>query len=367
MNRVFAVVTEALKTARAQPVASIVSMIIVSGMVATVLLTTGRTVGAEQSILSSIDSAGTRSILIRAEGDAGLDTSVLSRISAIDGIAWAAAFGPAKDVTNATITGGTKVPSRLAWGTQFGALGVPDARPVEDRMAWASQDALDQLGMPEGAGGIITSDGIDLAIVGRITVPDYLRFLEPVVLTPQRIYPNDPQPVSIVVIIADRPDLVAPIAQTTLSLLAVTDPTKITLSTSEDLATLRALVEGQLGSFGRNLVIVVFAITALLVSAILYGLVMLRRKDFGRRRALGASKGLIIGLLLIQMAALSTVGAIAGSIGAAIGLLASKDPLPGVTFFAAVSILAVTVGVASALLPAIAAARRDPLTELRVP
>jgi putative ABC transport system permease protein len=174
-------------------------------------------------------------------------------------------------------------------------------------------------------------------------------------------------PVSVLVVIAARPDLVAPLSRAVQSVLAVDDPTKVKLSTSESLAQLRALVQGQLGSFGRSLVIVIFALTAVLVAAILYGLVMLRRKDFGRRRALGASQSLIITLLLTQMFVLSTIGTVLGCTFAAIGLIATGDPLPGIPFFAAVGILAITTGLAAALLPAVVAARRDPLRELRVP
>ncbi len=367
MKRILAMIREALATARSQPVASVVSIVMVAGMCATVLLTTGRTVGAEQAVLGSIDSAGTRSIVIRADADAGLNTSVLDRIANIEGIEWAGAFGAARDVTNAAVAGGAKVPVRLAWSDQLTALGVPEVAPVKNKTGWASAVALEQLGMLDGVGGVTSDAGADYAIAGQIPVPDYLTFLEPLIIAPQITDPAVPGAVSVLVVIAARPDLVSPVSQAVQSVLAVDDPTKVNLTTSESLANLRALVEGQLGSFGRNLVIVIFALTAVLVAAILYGLVMLRRKDFGRRRALGASQGLIVGLLLIQMAALSLVGAIAGSAAAAIGLAASGDPLPGIDFFAAVAVLATSVGVAAALVPALAAARRDPLRELRVP
>lgn len=45
-KRWWAVVREALASARSQPVASVMSIVMVVGMCATVLLTTGRTVGA---------------------------------------------------------------------------------------------------------------------------------------------------------------------------------------------------------------------------------------------------------------------------------------------------------------------------------
>jgi putative ABC transport system permease protein len=367
VKRALAIVREALATARAQPVASIIAIVMVAGMCATVLLTTGRTVGAEQAVLKSIDSAGTRSIVITADTDAELDTSVLSRLANIDGIEWAAAFGAARDVTNASVPGGTKVPVRLAWGENMGLLGIPKLQPVPNGTGWASDAALEKLGMPDGAGGVLSVDGAEYAITGRIRVPDQLAFLEPLVIVPQTPDSAATTTVTVLVVVATRPDLVSPVSRAVQSILAVPDRTKITLSTSESLATLRALVQGQLGSFGRNLVVVIFALTAMLMAAILYGLVMLRRKDFGRRRALGASQGLIMCLVLTQMTALSIVGAGAGIVSATVWLLAAGDPLPGPDFVVGIAVLAVGVGLAATLVPAIAAARREPLKELRVP
>ena len=364
-SRWAAVVREAVATAWAQPVASVITIVMVAGMCATVLLTTGRTVGAEQSVLESIDSAGTRSIIVRADADAGLDTSVLDRLSHIQGIEWVGAFGAARDAQNASISDGPKVPVRFVWSANLNTLNIPTGQPVANRTAWASQAALEQLGMTQPVGGLTAAAGGDYAVAGQIPVPDYLDFLQPLIVVPQAA--DQIGTVSVLVVIASRPDLVAPVSQAVQSVLAVDDPTKVKISTSESLATLRALIEGQLGSFGRNLVVVIFALTAILVAAILYGLVMLRRKDFGRRRALGASQTLIVGLLLAQVSILAAAGAILGSVAALIGLRATSDPLPDIGFIVAVNILAVTVGLIAALLPALAAARRDPLRELRVP
>ena len=66
MTRHGELIREAIATARSQPVASALTVFMVAGMILAVMLTTGRTVGAEQEVLGSIDSAGTRSITIRA-------------------------------------------------------------------------------------------------------------------------------------------------------------------------------------------------------------------------------------------------------------------------------------------------------------
>jgi putative ABC transport system permease protein len=350
-----------------------VSIVIVAGMCVSVLLTTGRTVGAEDSVLASIDSAGTRSIVVRADPEAGLDPGVLDRLKTLDGVEAAVAFGPATDTRNTAFDGGTPVPVRQVWGIDHSGLGLPasaDPARTPDGIgagtrAWASPRALDELGMLYPAGGITSGDGRDFAVVGQVSVPDYLGFLEPVVVAPQ---PRDGAgSVGVLVVIAERPALVAPVAEAVQSLLSVDDPETVTISTNEDLAALRGLIEGQLGTFGRELVLIIFGISAVFVASILYGFTMLRRKDYGRRRALGASRPLIIGLILLQMLLLATLGAALGSIGAVTALAATGAPVPGWDFITAVAVLACAVAVAAAAVPAVIASRRDPIRELRVP
>ncbi|WP_235933830.1 ABC transporter permease [Agromyces humi] len=266
---------------------------------------------------------------------------------------------------NAAFPGGSRVPLRLAYGADWSIFGLPATLPADTSVAFGSAAALEQLGMPEPVGGVETIDGVGYAVAGSLTVPEHLAFLEPVLIAPQPA--GTDRPVSTLVVIAERPDLVAPVAAAIGGILAVTDPSKVSVQTSEDLASLRAIIEGQLGSFGQTLTIGILALTGLLAAAILYGIVMMRRKDYGRRRALGASQRLIVSMLLIQTAVLAAVGAVAGStVGAAI-LLAGGDPMPGLAYVGGVSILAVVVAIIASLVPAVVASRREPISELRVP
>jgi len=219
--------------------------------------------------------------------------------------------------------------------------------------------------MSDPAGAVRTTLGDEFPVLGSLDTPSFLAFLEPLTIVPRS---NDAGAViSVLVVVVTRPDLVEPVAAAVGDVLDADDPRSVTIETSADLAALRALIEGQLAGFGRGLVLVVFGITAVLVAAMLYGLVMLRRKDFGRRRAIGATRGLIVGLLLAQTAMLSLFGAAVGAVASAAALAAAADPLPSFDFFAAVCILAVAVGTLAAVVPAVAASRRDPIRELRVP
>src|SRR5690606_12673239 len=53
-----ALLREAIASARGQPVASLLTVAMVAGMCTAVLLTTGRTVAAEQAVLAELDAAG---------------------------------------------------------------------------------------------------------------------------------------------------------------------------------------------------------------------------------------------------------------------------------------------------------------------
>lgn len=361
-----ALIREAASSARSQPVASTITILMVVGMILTVMLTTGRTVGAEQHVLESIDSAGTRSITVRADASSGVTSAVLDRIDGIEGIEWAAGFSSATDSTNTAIPDGIRVPVRRAYGDHLARLGIPQNSPVSDEQAWASDTALEQLGMPDDTGIITLTTGLTAGVGGRIDIPDFLQEFEPVVLIPQRDISGE-EPIALLVVIAESPELVAPVSDAVLSVLAPQDPTKVTVQTSEALAQLRGLIEGQLGSFSRELVIALLTLTGLLVAALLSGLVMMRRKDFGRRRALGATRPLIIGLILAQTGILAFTGIIIGTTASAVTLIATGDPWPGLAFTMALGTLTLATTLVAALIPAIIASRREPIRELRVP
>lgn len=356
---------EAAASARSGPVASILTILIIAAMVLTVMMTTGRTVAAQQQVLGSIDDAGTRTIQIRAEDAAGVTSDVLDRLRNLDGIEWAAAFSSAIDATNTLVPDGARVPVRYLYSDRLERLGISDVA-VMGATAYASQAALDQFGLPDIGGAITLSTGATATVGGRITVPDYLRVFEPVTLIPASTT-GAPATVNVILVIAETPDLVAPLSGAVLSVLAATDPTKVTVQTSETLANLRALIQSQLGSSSRSLVLGLIVITALLVTIVLYGLVIMRRKDFGRRRALGATRGYIITLLVVHTTLLALLGIGVGLLAATALALGLGDPLPGITFTAAVSILALAAAVLAALAPAIAASRREPIRELRIP
>lgn len=359
MSRATAVLQEAWRSARAQLVASLATVAIIAGMCATVVVTMGRTVGAERAVLATIDAVGTRTITVRADVEAGLDTTVLDRLRHIAGIDWVGAFGPPSDVRNARIPGGRAVALRTLWGLDWSG-------ELREGSAGASSTALDRLGMTDPAGALVGVDGTSLVDVTHVLeVPESIAFLEPLLVV--QAEPTSPEPVTVLVVVAESAELVTPLGRAVESVLGSSAAMGASLESSEEMATLRGVLQSDLSSRGRELVLGVLVATAVLVASIMQSLVLLRRRDFGRRRALGASRGIIVGLVLAQTTVLSAIGAVIGNAAAAIVLVAAREPLPGADYFVALAVLATGIGAVAAVTPAVVASRRDPVVELRVP
>lgn len=361
--RAVSILREAAAVSRAQPVATLLTVLMIAGMALAVLMTSGRTIGAEERVLSTLDAAGTRLIVVKADESAGLDTAILTRISGISGIEWAGAFSTATDATNARFPG-AKVAVRSLYTFDGQRLDVPEGSAPGESPVFLSPAAMDVLGIPDAAGAIELENGVTYGVGGIIHTPDFLADYEPLALIPTDVRAGT-APIGMLIVIAHDASLVAPLSETVLSLLQPSNPDGVKVQTSENLAELRGMVQGQLGEHSRGLVLALLGLSSALNAVLLLGLVLMRRKEFGRRRALGATKGFIVQLLLDQTALAATAGF---TLGIAVGLTTlgiSGDPAPPGEFILAFAILTLAAALISALIPAVYASRREPITELR--
>ncbi|MCR6712605.1 MAG: hypothetical protein NVV57_07860 [Demequina sp.] len=112
---------------------------------------------------------------------------------------------------------------------------------------------------------------------------------------------------------------------------------------------------------------VVMGVGAVIIAVTVLSAVISRRRDFGRRRALGATRSALVATVLAQ----ATIGAIIGTalgIGAGVmTLAATTGSLPTWQFIAGVAGLAVLLMLVTSTPIATYAAFRDPLRILRVP
>ncbi|MCI0544123.1 MAG: FtsX-like permease family protein [Actinobacteria bacterium] len=349
-----------------QPVGSIVGGLLVAASCGVILATVGQTAAAEREVLARIDDAGTRSVVIvDTDGSAQIPVDAVERVAALSATEWVIGLGPASDVTNAGIPGGLPSAVRTLYGELPGSPYLTTS-PWERRpgTALVGETARLTLGLPTAVGGVIGSRG-ELAAVGSFVASDPLDFLEAgIIAAPD---PDSPETLRSVQILARTPQAVATLADAALDVLGAEQPSSVAVETSEAFALLREAVAGELGRFSRQLVTIVLGVGLILVGLTVYGSVTTRRRDFGRRRALGAGRGTLVGLVLTQTLLVAVCGAILGTGIGTWTAWRTAGTAPQASFIIAVAVLAVLIAVAAGVIPALIAANRDPVRILRVP
>lgn len=359
-------VVEGGRAARGQPIASVVTALLVAAACSVVIATTGRTIQAERQVLAEIDRAGTRTIRVEdVRGTAGLSAEALDRINAISATHWAIGLGFAEDARPAPVQDSSRVLAvRSIWGRA--PTDIVNLRRLTHHPpgAIAGADARRTFGLAEGVGGFLLEDYRDLPVVGTFDAEEPLSALDAVLLrTPK----STTESIQTIVITARSAAEVPGLAAVLPSVLNAHESDAVRIETSEGFATLRRAVHGQLGSFGRDLAAIVLAISTLLVALNVYGSVSSRAATFGRRRALGASRSAIVLMVCSQTILPAAVGALLGTLTTSAVLRAVTSAWPDGWFAVSVSVLAVWVAALASIVPAIMAAYQDPVKVLRVP
>lgn len=365
--RTGALLRDGLMSAVTQPVATVTAALVVAMVCLVVLLTTGRSAAAEQSVMASIDSIGTRLVTVTdSTGTAGIDASAVAQVADLSGVTWAFGLGPATDVRNEDLrTGGVGTPLRPLVGHLPDAVDVSAGRGLaapHEALIGANTAANLHLGDTVGA---LTDGTSRVGVVGQLDASGPLAFLDDLVL----YQPDDGAdfPVRYIYVLVDDAAGAIRTADAITAILRADHPDQVDVATSGGIIQLQDVIKGTLGASARQLMAGVLGIGLVLVTVTMLGAVSGRRRDFGRRRALGASRSAIVVLVLVQSAVASIGGAIVGSGAGLLGVRLLTGTLPSASFTVGVAALAVLVALAGSVPPAVSASRRDPLRILRVP
>lgn len=342
---------------------SFLTGLIVAAVCSAILSTTGQAVQAELQVLARIDAAGTRSIVISdPQGNARIPVEAVDRLARLSGVEWALGLGPATDMRASGNPAGRPVAIRALHGDLPPEIEVLVGDLGPDR-ALVGPLAQAMLGLIHPYGGV-AGDGVEVAVAGAFEAEDPLLLLNRNLLVAPG--PSDTAIRAIHVLVRQPSDVVF-VAEAARALLGADDPTLVAVETSEVLAEIRATVGQELDSFGRRLVAIVLGVGLVLVGLNVYGAVTTQRNAFGRRRVLGASRPVIVALVVAQTSLVGFVGAVTGVLATTVVLLRFAGSPSSAIFAIAVGVLSVLVAVVAALPPAILAAYRDPVRILRVP
>nr|MCW1079641.1 hypothetical protein [Streptococcus anginosus] len=76
------------------------------------------------------------------------------------------------------------------------------------------------------------------------------------------------------------------------------DPAKLIIRSSVSQAKQGVAVTGQVAGMGRALLILILGVGALFIAAVVLADVLIRRRDLGRRRTLGITRGGLVALVI---------------------------------------------------------------------
>ncbi|WP_162802012.1 ABC transporter permease [Ornithinimicrobium murale] len=358
---------EALSTAWANKVPTALVAMLVAIMCATTLATVGRTAAAEQQVADRLDAAGSRLLVVTdTRGGDLLTPAVVQQTHELSVTERAVGVQIPVDVVNKVIgSGGTRVPAWIVHGDLSEVLRLTAGRWPGPGEALVAAQAQTALGMddPVGAVELASSTAVgDYSVVGAFEPREpFGQYAAGLVIAAETAAVSD----SLYVVVTDSS--VASAAQSAvLGLVAPPDFDSVSVESPVALAELQAEVAADLGTFGRTLLLGVLGAGALLVAIVVLSDVLVRRKDLGRRRALGATRGTIVAMVIFRTLFPALLGAALG-VGMGLWLASRFEASPPWEFTTGTAVLALLAAVASAVLPALYAATRDPVRVLRTP
>lgn len=359
-------IDETRQTRRGTRAMTLVLAGLVAVTTAAVVLTAGRAAALERDVLASVDEAGTRMITIYSQdSNGGLEAAAVRRIAGLDGVEWAIGLTPAIDTRNTHIPGARSVSTRTVVGDWRQAIHAPRTPPPGVALVTETGQELAGLAEPVGAMSD-TANGSTISIGGRFESHPPLEDLERVIVVTDD--PDNPaQVISVIHMVAERAIDVPRLAESAIQLSGVEQRAEIVVETSQNLVDLQRVVSGQLSEFSRLLAAGITAASAAVIAMSLTMISISRRRDFGRRRALGATRADIAVIVSLSAVIPAVVGALVGTAGGHLILLSSGLGLPPLAFGLASAVLTVFAAGLAALPAALLTAFRDPASVLRVP
>ncbi|WP_418908462.1 ABC transporter permease [Glutamicibacter endophyticus] len=279
----------------------------------------------------------------------------------------AVGLGSPIDVKNAAIGDGAEpVPAWAVIGDITAVVHLESGRYPGPGEALVSTTALAKLGMQQPVGAVEISNTklpVDYAIVGSYTPLDPFDDMAQGVVFEA---PIGSTATNLHLILRDASQ--AAVAQRSVIGLfgQLQDPESISVHSPIQLAQLHDEIVGDLGAFGRSMLYGSIGIGALLVAVVVFADILVRRKDLGRRRALGAARSDIIQLMLLRTLIPAVLGTLSGVI-AGLGITIGSGTTPPMGFCIGVLVLALFAAGVSTLVPAAYAAHADPVKVLRTP
>lgn len=359
-------IKEATTAARASLVSSILVALVVAATCFAAIATVGRQAALEANLARTLAGPAARTLtLTDTNNSARLTPAVLDSVASLNAAQAAIGIGSPLDVVNGAL--GPESP-KVALATLAGSwdqavtlvrgrLPVPGAAEVV-----VSRQMQTDLGLAEPVGFLQSTEGSQWAIVGSFEARAPFDDLTSLALS--RVDSATSTEAFRQMMVVATSTSTAGVIQN--AALAVVNPAPDDLSVLSPVAAANASqqVANQLSGFGRSYLLLILGVGGFFVAVVVLSDVLIRRRDLGRRRTLGISRGDLVILVALRTAVPAVLGAVVGTMAAlVVGNLSHAMAPP--SFAGASALLASLAAVVASLSPAAYASLRDPVAVMR--
>lgn len=361
---------EAAATARASLVSSVLILLVIAGIDVAALATVGRQAAAENELALLLDGPSARTLTVTVTSDAQVITPAavqsLASLSHTDAVV---ATSLPVDAYSASLGRGTDPVAIVdAYGTLSRAITITRGRLPATSEVILAEDLMTPLGLAEPVGSLVAPDGREWAIVGTFTAsPPFEDFGRMAISSPALNASSGTRGFTFgeLRVVADSRNSVGAVQDVVLaSIPADQQDTRVTTALAA--AQTGTQAQDALAGLGRSVLLLILGAGAFLVVAVVLADVLVRRRDLGRRRTLGITRGDLIALVALRSVIPAGVGAVIGAVVGCVYVRAMSGQVP-VAMAIAVTVLAVVTTLLASLPPAVFASRVDPVEVMRTP
>jgi len=371
VRRFVGLVLEGARIALAARIPSAATAFMCGAVVLAALATAGQTAASERAALTALANPGARLVTITDDdGRAGIhveSVEILRRSAQVETVLGIGRVADVRTVTDDGVRLSPPVPMATLYGG--GALlGLHELSRAADTV-FIGPVAQRALGWQEPVGTLQTQWGRDFGAVGRFTARtpfDSLNGMALRVPTAQAQQSDPGARLYRIYVLATSLEAVPTVERVAHDAL-VTDSRSFSVTASKQIVEAQRIIGSSLGKSSRQLVLLILLGSLLVLTVSGAAWVFARRRDFGRRRALGASRSDLALLVLIQTLLPALLGiALAATAGRAAVVLITGSRIPW-AFVWGVTLLVLLVSMVASLAPALLASRVDTARILRVP
>lgn len=287
----------------------------------------------------------------------------VDRAGRLRGVENAWALGSAFEVTNSAVPERGRVSARML-SSEWSELPVrllSGRLPTTAGEALVDETAAQLLGFDDTGGAVTSTAGAEWAVVGTYS-PMHRRAPSTVLVPAQGA--AEARSLSITV---ESVQGVAPMISVIGVLTDATAPGQYVVDRSADAGQLDAAVTSTVSRHGVMIVVTTMMTSAAVIALLSVLMVHTRRQEFGRRRALGATRSALVALVVLQGGIVVTAGAALGLVAGAGLSTARFGSSPPWTLLVAILVTTVSGSALAQVPSALAAGLRDPVRVLRTP